>query len=429
MMNFLLHLSRIVVGNLFIFSGIVKANDPLGMSYKLEEYFVEFGMDWGWLHEILVPLSTFLCILEIVVGVAVLVGYRMKIFSTLLLLLIIFFTLLTGASAIFEIVRSCGCFGDAIPLTPWESFYKDLILLFFILILFIKRNYIVPYVSSKMDLRYFLISVGIMGMLSVMLDWYFPMVFVLLVFGIGVLIKPKIREWAAGFTVLLSFIGSLWFSLDAIAHLPPKDFRPYAVGKNIPEQMNLPEDAVAPVYESVLTYRNTTTGEEKDFSMEEYTKQKIWENPEWEWVSTDNNLIKEGDEPKITDFSITDSDGNEMTDVFLSKDYVFMLIAYDLSKSDTDNIEQINRFASEAQEAGIEFIGLSAAGYAQKEDFRHQHQTPFDFYITDGIVLKTIVRSNPGLVLMKEGTVLAKWHENDIPQFTEVKQQFIKVKD
>src|SRR5690606_24661925 len=138
---------------------------PLGMSYKLEEYFVEFGMDWSWLHEILVPLATFLCILEIVVGIAVLVGYRMKIFSSILLLLIIFFTILTGASAIFEIVRSCGCFGDAIPLTPWESFYKDLILLFFIIILFIKRNEILPFESSRMDLRYFLISVAIMGML------------------------------------------------------------------------------------------------------------------------------------------------------------------------------------------------------------------------------------------------------------------------
>ena len=139
-MKYLLNVARIIVGNLFIFSGIVKANDPLGFSYKLEEYFMEFGMNWDWLHEILVPLAAALCIVEIVLGVAVLVGYRMKEVSWVLLLMIVFFTILTGASAIFEIVRSCGCFGDAIPLTPWESFYKDLILLVLILLIFFKKD-------------------------------------------------------------------------------------------------------------------------------------------------------------------------------------------------------------------------------------------------------------------------------------------------
>ena len=152
-MKYILGIARLLVGNLFIFSGLVKANDPLGFSYKLEEYFVEFGMDWGWLHEILVPLAALLCIVEIVLGVALLVGYQMKIVSWSLLIMIVFFTILTGASAIFEIVRSCGCFGDAIPLTPWESFYKDLILLVFILLIFFKQKEIKPY--KKMSDWYF----------------------------------------------------------------------------------------------------------------------------------------------------------------------------------------------------------------------------------------------------------------------------------
>lgn len=425
-MKLIIHLARIIVGNLFIFSGIVKANDPLGLSYKLEEYFMEFGMHWGWLHEILVPLATFLCILEIVLGIAVLVGYRMRLITTLLLLMIIFFTILTGASAIFEIVKECGCFGDAIPLTPWQSFYKDLILLVLIVILFARRKYIEPFESSKPDLIYFLISFIIMGLLSVMLDWYFPMVFVLIVLGVGVLIKPKIREKDAGLVVILAVIGSIWFSVDAIEHLPPKDFRPYAMGKNIPEQMTLPEDAKAPVYETVLTYKNTETGEEKQFTMKEYTAQKIWENKSWEWVSTDSELIEEGDVAEITDFSITGMDEVDYTDEFLNKPYVFMLIMYDLSATETDNFDQINELAKKAQDSGMEFIGLSSAGYQQANDFRHKHQTPFDFYITDGIVLKTIVRSNPGLILLHKGTVLGKWHNNDIPAFSEIQETFVK---
>lgn len=425
-MKFIIHLSRIIVGNLFIFSGIVKANDPLGLSYKLEEYFIEFGMNWAWLHEILVPLATVLVIVEIVLGIAVLVGYRMKIVSALLLLMIVFFTILTGASAIYDIVRECGCFGDAIPLTPWQSFYKDLILLVFIILIFIKRNEIKPFESSKTDLAYFLITFIIMGLLSVMLDWYFPMVFVLIVLGVGVLIKPKIKERAAGLTVILSLLGSLWLSIDAIEHLPPKDFRAYAIGKNLPEQMTLPPDAKPSVFENILTYKNTVTGEEKSFTMEEYNAQRIWENKDWEWVSTETELIEQGDEAKITDFSITDSDGIDYTDVFLNEPNVFMLIMYDLSATETENFEQINKFANEAQEAGMKFIALSAAGYAQANDFRHQHQTPFDFYITDGIVLKTIIRSNPGLVYLENGTVVGKWHENDIPTFTEVKENYIQ---
>ena len=425
-MKYLIHLARIVVGNLFIFSGIVKANDPLGLSYKLEEYFIEFGMNWDWLNEILVPLAALLCIVEIVLGIAVLVGYRMKIISTLLLLMIVFFTILTGASAIFDIVRECGCFGDAIPLTPWQSFYKDLILLVFILLLFVKRNSIEPFKSSKTDLIYFIVSFIIMGLLSVMLDWYFPMVFVLLVLGIAVLVKPKLGAKSAALAVALSLLGSLWFSMDAIAHLPPKDFRAYAVGKNLPEQMTLPEDAKPSVYENILTYKNKSTGEEKDFTMDEYNAQRIWEDKNWEWVATDSKLIEQGDEAKITDFTISNMDGDDYTDYFLEKPKVFLLIMYDLAATKTDKFGRINSFAKEAQEAGIDFIALSAAGYNQVNDFRHTHQTPFDFYITDGIVLKTMVRSNPGLIYMENGTVKAKWHNNDIPTFAEVKKNYIK---
>ncbi|MEQ8908912.1 MAG: redoxin domain-containing protein [Vicingaceae bacterium] len=419
-MKQLLHLSRIVVGNLFIFSGIVKANDPLGFSYKLEEYFIEFGMNWHWLEEILVPLAAGLCILEIILGVAVLLGYKMKEVSWVLLLMIIFFTILTGASAIFEIVRSCGCFGDAIPLTPWQSFYKDLILLAFILLLFFKRKEIKPFEKPKAEIVYFLISSAIMLALSFMLAWNAPFIFTLLVLGIALGSKLIAKAHSAAIGVLVSLVGSIWFSVYAIEHLPFKDFRPYAVGKSIPEQMVLPEGAQPPVYENILVYKNTKTGEEKEFTSEEYTAAKIWENKDWEWVSTESTMIKEGDTPKITDLSITNAEGEDYTDYFLDKEKVLFIISYDLSKSNTESLPEIKELVTEAKKKGIEVIGLSAAGAEEKNSYAKQHDLNFDFWITDGIVLKTIVRSNPGLVYLEKGTVKGKWHENDVPKIDQL---------
>lgn len=419
-MKYILHIARIVVGNLFIFSGIVKANDPLGFSYKLEEYFIEFGMNWHWLEEILVPLAAGLCILEIILGVAVLLGYKMKEVSWVLLLMIVFFTILTGASAIFEIVRSCGCFGDAIPLTPWQSFYKDLILMAFILLLFYKRAEIEPFERAKVDSLYFAVSALIMLALSFMLEWSAPLLFTVATLGIALVGKLLFGKKSAAIGVLASLFGSIWFSIFAVEHLPFKDFRPYAIGKNIPDQMILPEGAQPPVYENVLVYKNNRTGEEKEFTSEEYTKAKIWENKEWEWLSTESTLIKEGDTPKITDFSITNTDNEDYTDVFLGKEKVLFIVAYDLSKTETSNLEKVKLLAKEAKKQGVEVVGLSAAGAEEKATFSKKYDLNFDFWVTDGIVLKTIVRSNPGLVYVEKGTVKGKWHENDVPEFDQL---------
>lgn len=419
-MKYILSFSRLIVGNLFIFSGIVKANDPLGFSYKLEEYFVEFGMDWAWLHEILVPLAAALCIVEIILGVAVLVGYRMKEVSWSLLLMIIFFTILTGASAIFEIVRSCGCFGDAIPLTPWQSFYKDLILLALILVLFIKKNAIKPFEDKKSDLVYFVISLGLMIPLSIQLEWKAPFIFTFVVLGIGIAVKYIQAQKAAIVAVLSSLLISIWFSVYAVDHLPFKDYRPYAIDKNLPEQMTLPEGAKPPIYENILVYRNVKTGEEKEFTNAEYTASKIWENKDWEWVSTDSELIQEGDVAKITDFSILTHDDRDITDQVLAEPKVLFYICYDLSLTSTDHIEKLRELGQKAKQNGVKVMVLSSAGTVQKDKFIEAHNFNFDFYITDGIVLKTMLRSNPGIMYLEQGTVKGKWHENDTPTFEEI---------
>jgi uncharacterized membrane protein YphA (DoxX/SURF4 family) len=419
-MKFLLHFSRLFVGNLFIFSGVVKANDPLGFSYKLIEYFEEFGTNWDWLIEIAMPLAAAICIVEIVLGIAVLVGYRMKQVSWVLLAMILFFTVLTFASAVFEIVRSCGCFGDAIPLTPWGSFYKDLILLALILILFVKRNVIEPFTEIKPSLVYFLISVAVMGTLSYQLNWEFPLILTGIVLGGSLVMFMINKQQQAMVAVLVSLISSTVFSVNCVMHLPQMDFRPYAEGKNISEQMELPENAIQPVYENILTYKNKTTGEEKEFTQENYP----WDDDNWEWVNTESKLVKEGDVAKITDFSVVDESGNDITYSVLDEELIFLTIMYDLGKTDVSKIDAINVIAKQAEADAIPFAALTAATAEYSEEFRHQYQTPFPFYTTDGIVLKTIIRSNPGLVLLSKGTVVAKWHSNDLPTYQEISEQY-----
>ena len=421
-MKYLVTFARIFVGNLFIFSGVVKANDPLGFSYKLDEYFVEFGMNWEWLHTLLVPLAAALCIAEIIMGVAVLVGWRMKEISWSLLLMIGFFTILTGASAVFEIVRSCGCFGDAIPLTPWQSFYKDLILIVFILIIFIKRNEIKPWKDSKHLAAIFAVSTLIMIGLGVMLEWDMQVV-AFATLWIAVILKfamPYKAQLAANTAIVISIVYSLYLTIGGTTDLPFKDFRPYAVEKNLPDQMTLPEGAVQPVYENLLVYKNKATGDTKEFTNATYTASKIWEDKDWEWQSTDSEMIVEGDVAKITDLSILNHAGDDLTDIILAEEKMLWIVCYDINLTNTENIKAINELAKKAKASGIKVYGLSSAGEILKNKFIQENKLDFDFYVTDGIVLKTMVRSNPGIMYLKKGTVNGKWHQSNVPTIGEL---------
>lgn len=418
-MRYLVVISRILVGTLFIFSGLIKANDILGFSYKLEEYWVEFGMGWEWLLAIDVPMAAVICIVEIVLGVATIVGYRMRTTSTLLLLMIVFFTILTFASAAFGLVKSCGCFGDAIPLTPWQSFIKDVILLVFIGILFAVRKKIHPFEKLESSVVLVVVPVALMAWVSYQVGWNFPLYFTLsiLIAAFALfLIQP---QRFAAITVALALIGSAWFSYYTLNHLPAKDFRAYAVGKNIPEQMKLPEDAKPPIYENTFIYRNKTTGEEKEFTEKNYP----WDDDNWEFVDRTTTLIQEGDVAKITDFSITDYEGNAYTEDFLQDpDYLFMFISYNLNKASEEGTEKLAELGEACYNNGVSIIGLSASDQESVDQFRHDHQLIFDFYATDEITLKTMIRSNPGLMLLKKGTVIAKWHHNDTPTWEEVQE-------
>ena len=378
-MKQLVSISRILVGVLFIISGLIKANDALGFSYKLDEYFVVFHMEF--LNGAGLAIAMLICIFEVALGVALLVGYRMVMVSWLMLLMILFFTFLTFYCAYFDVVKDCGCFGDALKLKPWESFYKDVILLVLILIIFVKRKSI----------------------------------------------KPLIGDKFAGFMSATGLILTTWFTWHCYTHLPVKDFRPYAIGKNITEGMTLPPGAITDSVVMVFIYKDNKTGAQVEAGMDQVSTYSG--NEQYEFVDRLDKVVREGDKAAIHDFAIKDAEDNDLTSDFLSRpDYVFMLIAYDLTKADVKAQDKVNALAAECQKNDFEFFGLTSTIPTETDKFRHDHQNMFPYYFCDGTALKTIIRSNPGLVLLKQGTVIDMWHHNDFPTYEELNAKYLHKK-
>ncbi len=365
-MKVLLNISRWLVGLLFIFSGAIKANDALGFSYKLEEYFVLFGMDW--LAAIALLLAMIICVVEIIVGLALLLGIKRELVSWSLLAMILFFTWLTGFSAVTGKVTDCGCFGDAIPLTPWESFYKDLVLLVFILVIFLSRKKLQPILSIKISYR-------IVGAVTILV---------------------------------------IAFMIWCYQHLPAMDFRAYKEGADIMALMN---DGTAAEVEMIFIYKNKSSGETKEFKTS-----NIPQDGQWEYVDRKDEIIKEGEISTIHDFDIMNEDGDVITEELVSApNHSMMIIAYDISKSDVDNFKKIALLAKEIEKHDIKTFGLSSSNYEKVENLRHEVGAAFTFYSCDATALKTIIRSNPGIVLIGNGKIIKKWHGNDTPSLEEVK--------
>ncbi|MCB0395804.1 MAG: DoxX family protein [Flavobacteriales bacterium] len=422
-MKILAYLSRLLVGSLFIVSGLIKANDPLGFSYKLEEYFMEFGMDF--LIPATLVIAIFICVIEVVLGAAALFAIKIKPVSWLLLVMIVFFTFLTFASWVFDIVRDCGCFGDALKLTPYQSFMKDVVLLVFVLIIFLTRKHIQRETPKQnvisLLMATVLVAVFCLGILNN--TWAFPIWFTLVMMAVLWGLNMALGEQKADRPILIvSTILSLVFTLYCLWHLPVKDFRAYAVGKNIPEGMVVPEGAAQDVYETILMYKNKNTGEVKEFTIQNYPWQ---DTANWAHAETINRLISEGYNPPIYDFTITSDDGDITEEVLANPGYYFVVVAYDLDYADMGCQEKLNALINAAEKENVTALGLTASS-GKINDFRHEVQAMYPYYITDGKTLKTIIRSNPGLLLIKEGTILAKWHYNDIPEWPEVKKTLIK---
>jgi len=358
-MKFLVGLSRIFVGALFIFSGLIKLNDPVGFSFKLKDYFAPEVLNLEFLVPYALLIAIVVVIYEVLLGVMILIGYARKFTLWSLLLMIIFFTFLTFYSAYFNKVTDCGCFGDAIKLTPWESFYKDIILLVLILILFFGKKYIQPIFSR-----------GIRGII-----------------------------------IIVSFAFCLGITYHVLNHLPILDFRPYKISANITEGMTIPPDAPKPIYEYKWTFTNN--GVEKVV-----TTNGEFPNEEGEYT-VETVEVQEGYEAPIHDFTM-ERDDVDYTTQFMEEDNLLIVIAYSLSNSEKDGFMPVREITNEALRKGYKVIGLSASSPELTGQLVEDYELNFKFYFCDETTLKTIVRSNPGILELQNGTIMQKVHWNDV---------------
>jgi uncharacterized membrane protein YphA (DoxX/SURF4 family) len=350
-------ISRILAGMVFVFSGFVKAIDPLGSTYKFQDYFEAFHLEF--LNGFAFPLAIILSTLELVIGLNLVIGIRVKLTSWLLLLFMTFFTILTFVLAISNPVSDCGCFGDAIKLTNWQTFWKNIIIFIPTIIVFWQRN------------RYTDLYAGH-------------------------------SEWALSISFVLL---ALLLSAYSYHNLPLMDFRPYSTGTHIPDKMVVPEGMQVDEYETILVYEKE--GVRQEFTMENYP----WQDTTWKWVETKQNLIKKGYEPPIHDFVISSEDGRDVTrDILNDPGYVFLIIAYDLSKTNRDAFKTINKAVEEGQARGFKYYLITSSVMEEITSFRESVRPACEIYTADEITLKTIIRANPGIVLLRQGTILGKWH-------------------
>lgn len=452
-MRLIVTICRILVGSLFIVSGLIKSNDALGFMYKLEEYFEPGALNLEWLMPYALPLAVFIVVAEVLLGVALLVGALPKLTTSLTLVLMLFFTWLTyytdhcdpngtitivNAQGVEEVlanqcVLECGCFGNAIPLTPHESFLKDLALLILVIPIFFGAfTGRVSLNKPKEAIYIYAISIMITAIFAMtMLDWLFPPLFTAIAILAAAFIQRRVthasKEWMMALGVLL--VAGV-FQYSTLAHLPMKDYRPYAVGENIRENMMTAEELgkEAPVYATEYTFRNIATQQDTMILSTAWLEiyDTDWFKNTYESVEGgyDGKEIKisEGYEPPIQDFEVLSYDGMDMTYEIIGEDagYVFLHVSNTLDKTNTQGQSELNSLAEEAEKNQLAFYAVTNASYEEAEAYRHEHSAAYPFFICDQTELKIIVRSNPGLVLLKDGVVVCKWAWRDIPSWEAV---------
>jgi len=472
-----LSICRIIVGTIFVLSGLIKANDPYGTGYKLEEYFEVFSQDLGsnkvekvsevsediknspcyskmkfekqyeyqeipkeqlggfkkmllnifkFFHDHAFQLSIVICTFEIVLGLLVLFGVNFRFATWSLLGLSLFFAFLTFYSAQYNKVTDCGCFGDALVLKPWESFWKDIILLVFIIPLFIFNRQIK---GKKPKGQEIFVAIGslllMITLVLIQFKWWFPVYFIVIFMVAkvvsGMFGESKIQPYL---TTLAIIVSCTFFTLYGTRHMPLKDYRPWAPGTNIREKLV----SVAEQADVQMVYVNKTTCEE------------VWKSTkEWSWLDStfeanhifykqDKKVIKPAVEPKIKDFRLEDPNtGTMMADSLINnKGFTFLWVGYNLDKTSTKNMDKISALADYCIKNNILMMGGTASTSDKIDKFRHDNNVLFPIFQNDEKALKTILRSNPGLVLIKDGVVLDKWHFNDFPSVEKLQKKYLK---
>lgn len=363
-MKILIAIARFVVGVLFIFSGLVKANDPLGLSYKMQEFFEVWN--WHWLDNYTLVFSIVMIVFEIVAGVAILLGWRMRLFSWLLLLLIIFFTFLTGYAYLSGKVRECGCFGDCIPLTAGQSFTKDLILLVLILFLFFTQKKIRPVLSQ-------VASIAILA---------------------------------------LSTIFSFAFQWYVLVHLPTVDCLPYRVGTDMPEKMKAPPGSIPD--STVITMVYEKNGKRMEFSGTNFPADF---DDSYKFINRYDKVVRKGNaEAAIKDFNLITAAGTDTTQAVLEQQgYKLFFFAKDLEAYPTPWFKEFSLILTmrKAKQIPMYFI---TGSYDNVQAWTEKAGITGDVTILkcDATAIKTAARANPTLYLLKGGVIVKKWSYADL---------------
>lgn len=444
--NILITFVQDFVGALFIFSGFVKAVDPLGTGYKMHEYFEAFaGEGFRPFWEYLAGFSTFMAVvmiaLELFVGLMLIIGWRPRLTVGIVWLLTLFFTFLTGytylsgygitklfivlsaglavllgsvtfpqkqskrvnlfflsigvMAVLFLVgkysgyfftvefteskmkVTDCGCFGDFIKLKPWETFYKDVVLDVLILLLVLNVKFV----------------------------------------------RPVFNDTARTGLALFGGSFALLFCLyNVYLNEPVIDFRPYKIGSDINEMRREKKPAVI---EMIFLYKDKATGKIGEYSQKDFGTMNF---DALEYVDRKDKVLDPGIPAKITNLRIENDEGADITDTLLHDPaYTLMVVSYNLNKTHTEAFEQLNAIAAGCDKAGIKFYAVTVND-GHVDEFRHAHQTAYPFYHADETPLKTMIRSNPGLILFKNGVVINKWHYRHLPTFESLNSNYFSRK-
>ena len=362
-MKHIITISRYLLAIVFIFSGFVKGVDPLGSAYKFHDYFMAFHLNF--LDPLTLTFSFVLCAAELAIGLLLLFGVQLRIAAWGAFIFMLVFTPLTLVLAIFNPVSDCGCFGDAIHLSNWQTFFKNILFFAAALLLFLKRK--------TLSMMY-----------------------------------PKWKEYTLfAALIVLSFLPSI----DGYLNLPMYDFRPYKIGVNISNDMKTPDGAPADEYSTILYYQKD--GVVKEFDESNYP----WDDSTWTFVDAKSTLVKKGYTPPISNFSLHTVEGEDITERFInSPGYSFFVVAPRLEKANPESFKKLTEIYYKANTLGHNFICATSTPSDQIADFKLINAIPFPIVTADEVTLKTIVRAHPGLLILYNGTIIGKWHWRNFPE-------------
>lgn len=354
-----LQAGRLLFGAVFIFSGFVKAIDPLGSTYKIEDYLRAFGGFLESMADYAFPLAIALSTLELLIGLCLVLKVRLNLTIIFALLFMIVMTPLTLYLAIKNPVTDCGCFGDALVISNWATFFKNLILLAIVILIVIYRHKFQPFLSTKVQ--------------------------------------------NAGIILFVTF--GVLLSVYSYRHLPLIDFLPYKVGVNIPQAMTVPDNAPSDEFNTTFIYEKD--GVQKEFTLDNYPKG----DSSWVFVDQKTELVSKGYKAPIHDFSIMNAQFDDITQQVLhSPGQTYLLIMYDVNEAPEEAAKKAEMIYQKSLKSGIKFYALTGSTDADVQKFKDKTDVTFPFWKTDPTVLKTIIRANPGLIVLKKGTIMGKWN-------------------